>query len=70
MANRLELRIFYDREMLPVRGVCTVCAEEMLQREKKFTYSPGAIKWFADQFKLHVALKHPNKPGVDLTEDE
>jgi len=62
MANRLESYICYDREMFRARGVCTVCGDEMPQKMPKITNSPGTIRWLADQFKLHVAWKHPSKP--------
>jgi hypothetical protein len=49
MAIRLELCIYYDEEMFPHKGICSVCGEDMPQRKPKIADPQENIRWFSDQ---------------------
>jgi hypothetical protein len=41
----------------------------MPQAHAKATVSKENVTWLAEQFKLHVEEKHPEKPNMSLAED-
>jgi hypothetical protein len=53
-----ELVISYDRDMYPISGTCSACREAMPQSELGITPPKESIERLAEQFRLHLSLKH------------
>jgi hypothetical protein len=64
-----ELKISCHQDGFPKDGTCSACGETMPQGHAKAAVSKENVTWLAEQFKLHVEEKHPEKPNMSLAED-
>ena len=59
-----RLVIEYNADSFPVTAKCTICGEEMPQSDQRITLIGKNIKWFTEQFTIHMAQKHPTVDSI------
>jgi hypothetical protein len=59
MSNVPVLQTRYDENGIPVSAKCSMCGEQMLQGTPRITNPSENVEWFATQFNLHAAQRHP-----------
>jgi len=70
MAKKPELIIGYEEDGRPTAAACSACGEDMPQGEARVTDSAAMIKWFSEQFELHVAQNHTREDFSQAAADE
>jgi hypothetical protein len=62
--NRTELKIEYNKEMKPIRAMCTGCREAMPLAPVDLVNSADIIMWMSNQYIEHRRLKHSQDDEV------
>lgn len=59
--SKPELTVVHDLNDYPANARCSSCGKQMPVRQRWIMSSAENLDWFADQFRLHVALEHQVK---------
>jgi len=59
MAPSPMMQMRYDQNSIPVSAKCSMCGEQMPQKQPRITDPMENVAWFTAQFDLHVAQHHP-----------
>jgi hypothetical protein len=64
MAIKPELTVVRDEYDYPAIARCSSCGKALPVSQRWITSSADNLRWFADQFRLHVEYEHPGWSGL------
>jgi hypothetical protein len=67
IATKPELIVVHDEYDYPATARCSSCGKAMPVRQRWITSSAANLRWFADQFRLHVENEHLGCSGTPQT---